>query len=95
MRIPYVIDNQTHKMADVLNQLLAGHEGKCLDIATAYFNVQGFRLLQAGLVKLNRQSCLTRLTLIMIDNTECLTPGPLQVESGVVPLEVRKREGEL
>jgi superfamily II DNA or RNA helicase len=52
MRIPYVIDNQTHKMADVLNELLKGHEGKCLDIATAYFNVRGFRLLQDGLVKL-------------------------------------------
>jgi len=52
MRIPYVIDNQTHKMADVLNTLLKGHEGKCLDIATAYFNVRGFRLLQDGLTKL-------------------------------------------
>ena len=52
MRIPYVIDNQTHKMADVLNSLLAGHEGKCLDVATAYFNVQGFRLLRAGLINL-------------------------------------------
>jgi len=52
MRIPYVIDNQTHKMADVLNALLKGHEGKCLDIATAYFNVRGFRLLQDGLTKL-------------------------------------------
>ncbi len=30
MRIPYVIDNHTHKMADVLNELLKGHEGKCL-----------------------------------------------------------------
>lgn len=52
MRIPYVIDNQTHKMADVLNDLLKGHEGKSLDIATAYFNVRGFRLLQTGLMKL-------------------------------------------
>ena len=36
-------------MADLLNQLLAGHAGKSLDVATAYFNIQGFRLLQAGL----------------------------------------------
>jgi hypothetical protein len=52
MRILYVIDNQTHKMADVRNELLKGHEGKCLDIATAYFNVRGFRLLRDGLVKI-------------------------------------------
>jgi len=28
MKIPYVIDNQTHRLADVLNELLAGHAGK-------------------------------------------------------------------
>lgn len=39
-------------MADVLNAVLAEHNGKSLDIATAYFNVQGFRLLQEGLGKL-------------------------------------------
>lgn len=49
MNVPYVIDNQKHRMADVLNDILAGHIGKSLDIATAYFSVQGFRLLQAGL----------------------------------------------
>lgn len=49
MRIPYVIDNQTHRMADVLNALLADHKGRSLDVATAYFTIQGFRLLQAGL----------------------------------------------
>ena len=46
MRIPYVIDNQQHRLADVLNAILAEHAGKSLDMATAYFNVQGFRLLQ-------------------------------------------------
>lgn len=49
MRIPYVIDNQNHRMADVLSGILAMHDGKSADIATAYFNVQGFRLLQEGL----------------------------------------------
>ena len=49
IRIPYVIDNQHHRMADVLNNILAGHAGKSLDIATAYFSVLGFRLLQEGL----------------------------------------------
>jgi len=52
MRIPYVIDNQQNRMADVLNAILSEHAGKSLDIATAYFNVQGFRLLQEGLEKL-------------------------------------------
>ena len=52
MRIPYVIDNQQHRLADVLNAILAEHAGKSLDIATAYFNVRGFDLLQEGLEKL-------------------------------------------
>ena len=49
MKIPYVIDNQAYRLADLLNQLLAGHAGKSLDVATAYINIQGFRLIQAGL----------------------------------------------
>ena len=49
IRIPYVIDNQNHCMADVLSGILAAHAGKSLDIATAYFNVRGFTLLQQGL----------------------------------------------
>lgn len=52
MRIPYVIDNQTHRLADVLKALLQGHAGKSLDVATAYFNIQGFRLLRHGLEQL-------------------------------------------
>lgn len=39
MRIPYVIDNETHRLADVLNEVLAGHAGRSLDVATAYFTV--------------------------------------------------------
>ena len=50
--IPYVIDNEKHRMVDVLNGILAGHDGKSLDIATAYFNVRGFTLLQKGLKEL-------------------------------------------
>ncbi|MFL5592543.1 MAG: hypothetical protein ACJ8DI_33510 [Ktedonobacteraceae bacterium] len=41
MTIPFVIDNQQHKMAGVLNDLLARHKGHSLDVATAYFNVGG------------------------------------------------------
>ena len=37
MSIPFVIDNQQHRMADTLNELLAQSVGKPLDIATAYF----------------------------------------------------------
>ncbi len=47
--IPYVIDNEKHRLANVLNEILAEHSGKSLDIATAYFNVRGFTLLQEGL----------------------------------------------
>jgi superfamily II DNA or RNA helicase len=49
MTIPFVIDNQQHKMADVLNALLADHKGHSLDIATAYFNVSGWQLLHDAL----------------------------------------------
>ena len=49
MHIPYVIDNHSQRLADVLCEVLGGHSGKALDIATAYFNVQGFTLLQKGL----------------------------------------------
>ena len=49
MYIPYVVDNHNHRMADVLRGILAAHSGRSLDIATAYFNVRGFVLLQEGL----------------------------------------------
>lgn len=49
MKIPYVIDNQTHRLADILNSLLAEHKGRSLDVATAYFTIGGFGLLQKGL----------------------------------------------
>src|SRR6266705_1930149 len=49
MTTPFVIDNQQHKMADVLNDLLQHHKGHSLDIATAYFNVGGWQLLRDGL----------------------------------------------
>src|SRR6266700_4992286 len=49
MTVPFVIDNQQHTMADVLNNLLRHHKGHSLDIATAYFNVGGWQLLRDGL----------------------------------------------
>lgn len=52
MRVPYVIDNQNALLADVLNILLNRHKGMSLDVATAYFTIQGFRLLKEGLIDL-------------------------------------------
>jgi len=49
MRIPYVIDNQKHLLADVLHGILGEHGGKSLDVATAYFTIEGFRLIREGL----------------------------------------------
>ena len=42
MRIPYVIDNVEHRLADVLNALLREQPGRELDVATAYFSIRGF-----------------------------------------------------
>ena len=47
--IPYVIDNQVHRLADILRGILSGHQGRSLDAASAYFTVGGFGLLQNGL----------------------------------------------
>ena len=49
MKIPYVIDNEQHRLAAVLSQALAESAGRSLDTATAYFTVGGFELLREGL----------------------------------------------
>ena len=49
MKIPYVIDNQTHRMSEILPGLLEERRGFSLDVAKAYFAAQGFGLLQKGL----------------------------------------------
>jgi superfamily II DNA or RNA helicase len=49
MRIPYVIDNVEHRLADVLNALLREQPGRELDIATAYFSIRGFEQLRETL----------------------------------------------
>jgi hypothetical protein len=49
MKLPYVIDNQTHVLTDILKGLLTEHKGRSLDVATAYFTVGGFGLIQEGL----------------------------------------------
>lgn len=45
-RIPYVIDNDQHKLGDVLNQVLEDHSDLALDIASAYFNIRGYAVLR-------------------------------------------------
>src|SRR4051794_19212349 len=52
MRIPFVIDNQEHRMGEVLNDLLARSAGTPLDIASAYFAISGYRLVKDGLHQL-------------------------------------------
>ena len=52
MKLPYVIDNQTHVLAEILKGLLTEHKGRSLDVATAYFTVGGFGLVQEGLLTL-------------------------------------------
>ncbi len=49
MPLPFVIDNQRHRMADALNELLAQTAGKPIDIATAYFAISGYRLVKERL----------------------------------------------
>ena len=53
LHIPYVIDNQKYLMVDVLSAMLEEHSDRSLDVATAYFNVRGFTLLQEGLKSLS------------------------------------------
>ena len=52
VHVPYVIDNQTHRLSDVLGRILQEHTGRSLDAASAYFTVGGFGLLQKGLERL-------------------------------------------
>ena len=49
MRIPYVIDNQQYRLADVLNEVLTEHSGRSLDVANAYFTVTGYGLVRERL----------------------------------------------
>jgi SNF2 family DNA or RNA helicase len=46
MRVPFVIDNISHQLADVLNGLLEAQSQQAVDIATAYFSIRGYALLR-------------------------------------------------
>lgn len=47
--IPFVIDNDQHRLVDVLNDLLSVSQGHPVDIASAYFTVSGYRLVKDSL----------------------------------------------
>src|SRR5712692_1001778 len=51
-KLPYVIDNDRYRLADVMNQVLADHRGLAMDIATAFFNVRGYQVLADRLKEL-------------------------------------------
>jgi len=40
MKLPYVIDNQSHVLAEILKGLLTEHKGRSLDVAMAYFTAK-------------------------------------------------------
>src|SRR5258708_36566461 len=46
MRIPFVIDNISHQLADVLNGLLREQAGQAVGLATASFSIRGYALLR-------------------------------------------------
>jgi len=52
IRLPYVLDNQSYTLADILNALMEARQGHSLDVASAYFNIGAYRLLQEGLKNL-------------------------------------------
>ena len=54
MPLPFVIDNQEHRLRDALNELLAQSTGKPLDIATAYFAISGYRLVRKDYTRSER-----------------------------------------
>jgi len=54
IHIPYVIDNISVRLADVLNDLLRREAGQQVDIATAYFSIRGFEQLRETLPGVRR-----------------------------------------
>jgi hypothetical protein len=65
--LPSVIDNQQHRLADMLNDLLARCAGSPLDIAIAYFAISGYRLVRE---RLHRMGALRLL--IGAEPTACV-----------------------
>lgn len=47
--VPFVIDNQTSRLGDILSSLLRATAERPFDVATAYFSISGYRLVAEGL----------------------------------------------
>lgn len=54
MKFPYVIDNISTRLADVLNKLLSHQPGQQFDVATAYFSIRGFQQVRQTLPTVGR-----------------------------------------
>lgn len=81
MTIPFVIDNQTSRLADVLNGLLVQTAGKPFDVASAYFALSGYRAVKDHL----HQVGAFRLLL----GAEPISGGDLGLRSNVDVLKAR------
>ena len=53
MNLPYVIDNRTSRLGEVINQLLGDADIQGLDVATAYFNIHGFDIIKREMKEIN------------------------------------------
>ena len=49
MPLPFVIDNRMVRLDGVLNDILGRHQGRSVDVATAYFSIRGFERVREGL----------------------------------------------
>ncbi|MBI2088612.1 MAG: hypothetical protein HYT78_07690 [Deltaproteobacteria bacterium] len=90
MKLPYVIDNQAHRLADILKGLLAEHKGRSLDVATAYFTVGGFALIKRGLLTLEGYCDLSRE--LAGDVGGEAGPGAAQMDIGAVDVTCLPRK---
>lgn len=79
-----MIDNQFHRLADILSELLREHRAKSLDIATAYFTVGGFGLIRDGL------SGLGNLRLLLGQEPVTGEQVGLRPDAGVVKRPIRR-----
>jgi hypothetical protein len=79
--LPYVIDNDRHRLADIRNQVLADHRDLALDVVTAYFNVRSY-----GLVA-NRLKAVDSLRLLLGGQPTEATQLGLRPRAGGMSLE--------
>jgi phosphatidylserine/phosphatidylglycerophosphate/cardiolipin synthase-like enzyme len=79
-QVPFVIDNQSHRMSEVLGQLLSQYWGRSLDVTTARFDIGGWYLLHEGLNQLGS------FRLLLGDEPEVGTDIGMH-ETGSVPVK--------